>query len=662
MPEASVNPNDLPQNPDVVIVGAGPIGLAHAWGIKHLNPNLDVVVYEKYPTYKRNHTLIMQYQQLEKLIKATNMQNNPKLKQLVQDLKQDPHIRTNTLQTLFSDIAQEMGVKIIYQPVVIDDTQNPDPKVHHLFSAGENPKLVIGADGTHSIVNESLFPIGNQEKKEFDYVLQLRYEVKDEKKAAAIGHVAFYQEMARHGLVANEYVGSYDKKTGRTPITMQLMISKEQFNQLQKATSKTPFKPFTEDAELLANQPKIQLDATLRGFIYGYLLEKIKDFSQESEIVDADSIGISVNEAPATYAKLVTTQAHKTAIALVGDAGLGLSYFKGLNAGLESAAEFFNNTKKAFRSGINDPAALTDGLNRYQSWFSNDFAPKKVAEVGSYSTYKIRSVMRVMEGLQSIKNSSVEYDEFDPETILTGYFHDVRRQPVATMLRWSPFPHRPHGIIKPGQFSYTPISHTLYKISKLLTDVFTPYKSNSHIKQDVKQPLVGVGNFFIGIGKIAAGFIRFSPYTFLDGCVTIVRGALEIATTPVTWLIRPLFKAIATAIHGGRQKVEENTGIQRLVSLGNQLHDQGINQTSDYHKMHSLLAICNDLHRKFIKATHRGQKTMMSTDDENQRYKAVTQSPEFDEDKVLHYYALFTPKPQNNAVESSPQAIDSYLH
>ncbi len=45
---------------------------------------------------------------------------------------------------------------------------------------------------------------------------------------------------------------------------------------------------------------------------------------------------ISSNEAPATYAKEPVYFYQGVPVQLCGDAALGLSYFKGLNAGIES--------------------------------------------------------------------------------------------------------------------------------------------------------------------------------------------------------------------------------------------------------------------------------------------------------------------------------------
>src|SRR4051794_31483904 len=81
---------------DILVVGAGPIGLVNAWGMKRLNPKLKIVVLEKYAEYQRTHTLVMQAEQLEAIMKATNSEQHPELVKLLKQLKKDPHIRTNT--------------------------------------------------------------------------------------------------------------------------------------------------------------------------------------------------------------------------------------------------------------------------------------------------------------------------------------------------------------------------------------------------------------------------------------------------------------------------------------------------------------------------------------------------------------------------------------
>src|SRR5262245_7854891 len=136
----------------VVIVGAGPIGLAHAWGIKKLNPAIDVVVLEKYEEYQRKHTLVVEQKPLEDLMLATNTQRDPSLCALLTKIKQYPHVRTNELETIFKKIATDSGVKIL-----IDEVKKGTIDKQLSIQSDSPPSLVIGADGTHSVVSDCLF-------------------------------------------------------------------------------------------------------------------------------------------------------------------------------------------------------------------------------------------------------------------------------------------------------------------------------------------------------------------------------------------------------------------------------------------------------------------------------------------------------------------------
>ena len=157
---------------DVLVIGAGPIGLVNAWGMKRLNPNLKIIVLEKYAEYQRSHTLVVQAAQLEAIMKATHSEQAPTLKALLKQLKKDPHIRTNALQQIFTELAQEIGVEIKTGHAVQADIINQIINEEY-----PNVSLIIGADGTHGVVSDALFPEGNQVKHEFDFVLQLRFEM-----------------------------------------------------------------------------------------------------------------------------------------------------------------------------------------------------------------------------------------------------------------------------------------------------------------------------------------------------------------------------------------------------------------------------------------------------------------------------------------------------
>jgi 2-polyprenyl-6-methoxyphenol hydroxylase-like FAD-dependent oxidoreductase len=629
----------------VVIVGGGPIGLAQAWGIKKLNPALDVVVLEKYEQYQRKHTLMMQHKKLEYLMQVTGALENSSLLALLHQLQKDPHIRTTSLEEVFKSVAMDSGVKIIHEEIKAETIDE------QLFERFSDACLIIGADGTHSVISHTLFPQGNQVKHEFDYVLQLRYEMNGEEKAESISSLDFYQSMARQGLVANEYVGHFED--GKTPVTLQMMISKQDFEALREATSKNPLKPFAAASnERLEQHRLVDLPEKLSKFISDYLTAKLKSCQQRMDSIDRESIRVSVNEAPATHAKQVfyfPPRHENVAVTLAGDAGLGLSYFKGLNAGLESTARFLADLKPVLQDGLKNKQELTKALQSYQTWFVEDYSPKKVREVSEYSTWRIRSAMRAFEIARYFKNASVGDDSFDKTSIVKAYFDLLAQNPSADFRKGNElhlFPHRGYDPVKLGQWEYIPIQHTLRKIAKIFVDYFKPYKSSFQFRQDMKQPLVGLANVGNGTAKLIMGILKLDGWRLLDGLFNLGRGLIEIILTPLAWFIKPMTRGIATLIRGNIS-IEKNKGIQKLAHTGQDyLHSisQDAEDISSPNKVYALLALSEDIHRKFDKAKRRGQNTQLELE-EHARYSEVKTSSKLTQTVLRNYFSLFyTPK------------------
>lgn len=632
---------DTPQQADVVIVGGGPIGLAHAWGLKKLNPDLQVVVLEKYQEYQRKHTLIMQPRQLQKLLRATGAENDPVLCQLMADLNRDKHIRTSDLEARFKAVALSSGVSVVHENV---QEVTAEQQILRF-----NPKMIIGADGTHSVVSRVMFPEDNQIKHPFDYVMQVRFEIAGDGRAAVIGSVDFYQQMARQGLIASEYVGRYDEEKGTTPVTMQLMIDKRAFDALQNATSKDPLLPFAPEKK--NGMTMTEVPQQYQQFVNRYLTEKIKSAGEKSFELNRDSIRISVNEAPATHAEQVKYTFKGIPVLLVGDAGLGLSYFKGLNAGIESTAQLFTSVADAVRDALNIDK-MQQGLQQYQNWFTS-FAAKKIQEVKSYSTWRIRAAMRVIKVVQGFKNASMVEDEADLNPVLTDYFNLVDGLKQGEQAAFRLYPHRSYDPVKLGQYSHVPVIHSLKKIWKLFEDYKNPYKGWYQVRQDFAQPLVGIVNAFSGSVKIIGAVFTLNGKRLADGLFTLTRGVLELATTPWAWTVKPLFRGLVS-VFSPPVLIEKGSCMQTLASLGHKKLDaHDFDDDFIPTELYAVKAVCNDLHRKFQKADRRDQRSL-NKEEEKKRWDAMEKSgPYVSSESARQYFSLFRPAAKSQEQEVS---------
>jgi len=639
--EAQTLANEEPA--DVVIVGGGPIGYAQAWGFKKLNPKLQVVVLEKYDEFKRKHTLVMHSKQLDNLMKATGAEAEPRLVALREQLKKNPHIRTNVLQQIFKELAEDLEVRTIQETVKEETIKQQVGRFQ--------PKLVVGADGTHSVVSKKLFPPKNQIRYEVDFALQLRFEINGNEEQSWEQIVSFQQRLARNGLVATEQVGRVDEH-GKAPVTLQIIIPKKDYESLREiATASAPITPFA------GTQNNRQVPEYLKNFINEYLAERIKLLPKKAKI-DPKSVSISVNELPAIKARHVVAQNDAYFVSLNGDAGLALSYFIGLKAGHEALAHYFTLMKASIENGLVDKSLIKQAFYNYQQWFS-PFAAKKVEKVKQFSVFRVKSATRLLKITRSIKGFSRPAPPITQENVINTYFHFLNSGTNGDYLIWNPYPHRsydPNIIL--GQFSYVPLSYSFKKIGKLFVDFFKPYKGIYQVKQDFKQPVIGLINVAIGLIKIIAGLASLNIYRVGDGFLCLIHGAVALGTTPLTWFLKPITRGLITWFSPPK-KIETNQGIQKLIRMGERLLDEE-DDTFSVIREKELLGICNDLHRKYHKSLRLGECTEINADEEIKQMEQLTedQKTSVSRQHIASYFNLFSKKKPVLENTASPNEVD----
>ena len=209
-------------------------------------------------------------------------------------------------------------------------------------------------------------------------------------------------------------------------------------------------------------------------------------------------------------------------------------------------------------------------------------------------------------------------------------------------LKDAPF-HKDWMISKDSRIRAQPLLGSLQPfvdMAKDAIDTFKPYKTNFHFKRDLLQVVWGVGNIFKGIFNLVCApaffFIRavpalspsyegsqlgaFSFYSkvalswFIEGFALIARGATQVATAPLTLTLRLITRAIITKVKD-RPLIEESDSIQSLRAIGETTLASGSFATVD--------RIRWELHRKFLKAKRRGQKSFLADVGEQQVFDSI---------------------------------------
>lgn len=627
----------MPSDAEVLDIGAGPIALIKIWGMKKLNPHLKVVILERYKQYERKNALILDWQELQAIMVAAHAEDEPVLIKLVEQLKEDPHIATNEIQKIFTDLVSKFpGVEIINNHRVLPDTikdmiRKDYPKV----------KFIGGTDGTKGVVSTSLIAADNNEKYELDFVLQLRFDILGEEKPDQVNVIQLYHQMARMGMIAQEDIGRFEN--GKTAVTLRLFISKNDYLTLRDYNAQNPLKPFASNQAPDAKK----LPEAIQRFVTAYLTRRIH--ANRTQRIDESSVIISVNETPVTHAKQIIARFDEARVCLFGDAALGLSYRKGFKAGLKGVAKFLTVMEPAIKDSFKNTALMDELLGVYQNWFINKFAPKQIKENEDISFWRIKAgmtTMKVAHNLKSVSHGAGELTDLHHE--LSDYFNHYVNDPsvLEKGQQWQPYPHRKYEPVLLGELGYVAPEHNRERLGKLFADYLKPYKSLEQFKQDCKQPLVGANNFGVGGIKILRGVFSLNGKGTVDGFSTLGRGTVEIFTS-VLLPAKLATRGVTTLINKGYKKIEKNEGMQRIAQQGvarlRTIEDTQL--AMDHGTAHEMLAFCNDLHRKFNKAVKRKQPSDIVIA-EQARYSEVRKSPELSRENLLKYFSLFAQPPE----------------
>lgn len=290
-------------NPDVIVIGAGPVGLFTAIELKLLKPDLNIRILERNKQYTRHHILRIDKQTLI---------NSECYKRYARVQALEGFVPTSVIENTFLTIAKELDIEIERDHYIED--------ANTLFTDYPTAHTIIGADGAHSKIRQQLFDNRKILDKNLQYIVEVKYQVKGAtqplKKSTygfALGQVPY---------LVSENVGKMKKD--HTPVSLFVFVDEKTYHAVrQKQNAKiADLNPNDPDMLPLLNtiQPWLALRSVSR---------------REVMVADSEKInGVALN---VYQSEIFAKEMNDKKVYLVGDAAAAVPYFRALNAGLIAA-------------------------------------------------------------------------------------------------------------------------------------------------------------------------------------------------------------------------------------------------------------------------------------------------------------------------------------
>jgi len=300
---------------EVLIIGGGPIGLFTAAQIKALRPNTDVHIYEKYHSYQRRHIVQIRHSCLK------GAPDHPIIQSALEKIKgtkprgwiwKTSMISTSELEEILANAAETLGVKI-HRGCFIQKPQD-------LAKFHNNTRFILGADGAHSATRKAIFGDELQTKQKLTSIAELKYFIRGE--TTRISPKQLYVGCKKVGEVITEHVGKMNA-SGKTPITVRMVISDKDHEKMQNATFKNPFK---------IDQCPEKIRIAFENWKQRRKRLKEDQIVPDSEKVSAVALS---NYASKRFVKCL----EEVQYALFGDSTVGVPFFSSLNFGLRCSIE-----------------------------------------------------------------------------------------------------------------------------------------------------------------------------------------------------------------------------------------------------------------------------------------------------------------------------------
>lgn len=302
---------------DIVIVGGGPVGLWEATQLKKRDPSLRVKVYERHTEYQRSHVLRLENFSMQ--IYGKNAWDKPERefyksvtgkslrKIFLAATTGHTFIRTDDLENALKKYAGDLGVDVDYSKV-----DSPEA----VMAKHPDTKTFIAADGAHSKMRAAILGEDAVKTWPLQHVVEIKYQAQG--RAGQLKAWDVHRVNTKMNSLGFEYVGR--TKDGVTPVTLRFFTDKVTYDAIPEAGFKNPLS--IDDPRL---PPKLAAD------IDTYMKARK---SKAGETYKPGSGKLSTLTLLLYRAKTFAEERDGRSWFFVGDAALGVPYFRSLNAGM----------------------------------------------------------------------------------------------------------------------------------------------------------------------------------------------------------------------------------------------------------------------------------------------------------------------------------------
>lgn len=376
-----------PLNPDadVVIVGAGPIGLWTAIQIALRAPHVKIEILDKHGAYQRTHSLKLSADSFK------GAPNDARLGTIIEGFSKQKMIPIGDIERQLCAFIDEKLLKI----TIKRNAEIADPRL--LKAHYPKVRIVLGADGAHSMVRKTVFQNAFEVNEVFRHILEVKYKTTGQRVELGIS-TEQYPTFKAMGTVAQERIGK-DKADGSRTHTLRLFIDAANYEKLKNANLAAPLT--FQNQDLIP--PKI-LNA-IRLWL-GVKKDKGEKITLNSEKITVITLG-------AYRAKEFVKKEEEVLFALVGDAALGVPFEESCNQGLKGGTVLSVNCAALF-------AGTTGSLQDYAT------------RMGSIATAAIRSA-RLEDGKISMANLFVKVSALVPWQVNVWDDKTIKRHQAQTL-------------------------------------------------------------------------------------------------------------------------------------------------------------------------------------------------------------------------------------